>query len=56
MRLYLQFGSQKIRQKMGYVEIFRAVGAEFVNPSCGACIKAGPGASMSEDRGDGELA
>ena len=52
VRLYLQFGSQKIRQyaeKKGYVEIFRAVGAELVNPSCGACIKAGPGASMRED-------
>jgi 3-isopropylmalate/(R)-2-methylmalate dehydratase large subunit len=52
VRLYLQFGSQKIRryaESKGYVDVFRAVGAELVNPSCGACIKAGPGASMRED-------
>jgi 3-isopropylmalate/(R)-2-methylmalate dehydratase large subunit len=48
VRLYLQFGSQKIKQyarEQGYLEIFRAAGAELIDPSCGACINAGPGAS-----------
>ncbi len=51
VRLYLQFGSQKIRryaEEKGYIDVFRAVGAELVNPSCGACIKAGPGSSSHE--------
>lgn len=46
--LYIQFGSQEIRryaEARGYLEIFREAGAELVEPSCGACIKAGPGVS-----------
>jgi 3-isopropylmalate/(R)-2-methylmalate dehydratase large subunit len=53
VRLYLQFGSQAIRryaQERGYLAIFRQAGAELVEPSCGACIKAGPGASDSTDQ------
>jgi len=48
VRCYVQFGSQDVRryaEQRGYVEIFRAVGAEVLGPSCGACINAGPGAS-----------
>lgn len=48
VRLYLQFGSQKIKQyarARGYIEIFEQAGAELIDPSCGACINAGPGAS-----------
>ena len=48
MHLYIQFGSQDIRryaEKKGYLEIFAQAGAETVDPSCGACIKAGPGVS-----------
>lgn len=48
VRLYIQFGSQKIRdyaETMGYVELFRSMGVELIDPSCGACIKAGPGVS-----------
>ncbi len=51
VRLYIQFGSQRIKayaQEMGYLEIFEAAGAELVNPSCGACINAGPGVSVNE--------
>jgi 3-isopropylmalate/(R)-2-methylmalate dehydratase large subunit len=51
--LYLQFGSQDIRRyaaERGYLEVFAAVGAEVVEPSCGACIKAGPGSSDSPDQ------
>jgi 3-isopropylmalate/(R)-2-methylmalate dehydratase large subunit len=50
VRLYLQFGSQDIRryaESKGYLDVFQRVGAELVDPSCGACIKAGPGSSDS---------
>jgi 3-isopropylmalate/(R)-2-methylmalate dehydratase large subunit len=53
VHLYLQFGSQDIRryaEEQGYLEVFRAAGAELVDPSCGACIKAGPGVSDSPDQ------
>jgi 3-isopropylmalate/(R)-2-methylmalate dehydratase large subunit len=53
VHLYLQFGSQDIRryaEEKGYLEVFRSAGAELVDPSCGACIKAGPGASDSPDQ------
>jgi 3-isopropylmalate/(R)-2-methylmalate dehydratase large subunit len=52
VHLYLQFGSQKIKQyarERGYIEIFEKAGAELIDPSCGACINAGPGASKSPD-------
>jgi 3-isopropylmalate/(R)-2-methylmalate dehydratase large subunit len=53
VHLYLQFGSQDIRryaEARGYLEVFVKVGAELVDPSCGACIKAGPGSSDSPDQ------
>jgi 3-isopropylmalate/(R)-2-methylmalate dehydratase large subunit len=52
VHLYLQFGSQKIKQyarDRGYLEIFERAGAELIDPSCGACINAGPGASPSAE-------
>jgi 3-isopropylmalate/(R)-2-methylmalate dehydratase large subunit len=52
VHLYLQFGSQKIKQyarRKGYIEIFEKAGAEMIDPSCGACINAGPGASPSAE-------
>lgn len=51
--LYIQFGSQKIKAyaaAKGYIEVFNKVGATLIDPSCGACIKAGPGVSTSEDQ------
>jgi len=48
VRFYIQFGSQDVKryaEQKGYVEVFRAVGAEIIEPSCGACINAGPGVS-----------
>jgi 3-isopropylmalate/(R)-2-methylmalate dehydratase large subunit len=53
VHLYIQFGSQDIRryaEKQGYLEVFEKAGAELVDPSCGACIKAGPGVSDSPDQ------
>jgi 3-isopropylmalate/(R)-2-methylmalate dehydratase large subunit len=52
VHLYLQFGSQKIKQyarQKGYIEIFTEAGAELIDPSCGACINAGPGASRTAE-------
>jgi 3-isopropylmalate/(R)-2-methylmalate dehydratase large subunit len=48
VRLFIQFGSQDIRryaEERGYLDVFQRVGAEIIDPSCGACIKAGPGVS-----------
>jgi 3-isopropylmalate/(R)-2-methylmalate dehydratase large subunit len=53
VRFYLQFGSQEVRRysvSKGYLEVFQRAGAELLDPSCGACIKAGPGASDSPDQ------
>jgi len=52
VHLYIQFGSQDIRryaEEKGYLEVFEKAGAELVDPSCGACIKAGPGVSFRPD-------
>jgi 3-isopropylmalate/(R)-2-methylmalate dehydratase large subunit len=53
VELFIQFGSQAIRRyarERGYEEVFARVGATTIGPSCGACIKAGPGASRSADQ------
>src|SRR2546422_7915303 len=52
VRFYIQCGSQDVKrycQEMGYLEIFARVGATFLEPSCGACINAGPGVSKTRD-------
>jgi len=52
VRCYIQCGSQEVFrycQEQGYDEVFRDVGATFVEPSCGACINAGPGVSRTRD-------
>jgi 3-isopropylmalate/(R)-2-methylmalate dehydratase large subunit len=52
VHLYIQFGSQKIKQyarQRGYIEVFERAGAELIDPSCGACINAGPGASPNAE-------
>jgi 3-isopropylmalate/(R)-2-methylmalate dehydratase large subunit len=52
VKFYIQFGSQDVKryaEERGYVEIFRAVGAEIIEPSCGACINAGPGVSYDRE-------
>ncbi|MBI5029586.1 MAG: 3-isopropylmalate dehydratase [Chloroflexi bacterium] len=52
VQCYIQFGSQSTRDyaaRKGYIELFRAVGAQIIEPSCGACINAGPGASKTKD-------
>jgi len=52
-KLYLQFGSQETREycvRKGYVDVFKRVGAIVIEPSCGACINAGPGVSTRPDQ------
>src|SRR5215208_4997012 len=52
VHLYIQFGSQKIKQyarQRGYIDLFELAGAELIDPSCGACINAGQGASPSAE-------
>ncbi len=53
VRCYIQFGSQRIRdyaESAGYVALFEGAGIELIDPSCGACIKAGPGVSDRPDQ------
>jgi len=48
VKCFIQFGSVEVRQyceERGYIEVLRDVGAQIVEPSCGACINAGPGVS-----------
>ena len=50
---YIQFGSQETREhcdRKGYLEIFQKAGAKMIEPSCGACINAGPGVSARPDQ------
>ena len=53
VEFYIQFGSQETREyseRKGYVDIFRKAGAKMIEPSCGACINAGPGVSTRADQ------
>jgi 3-isopropylmalate/(R)-2-methylmalate dehydratase large subunit len=36
--------------RKGYLDIFRQAGAQVIEPSCGACINAGPGVSTRSDQ------
>jgi 3-isopropylmalate/(R)-2-methylmalate dehydratase large subunit len=47
-KLYLQFGTTAVRDyciERGYLEAFEQVGAEMLQPACGACANCGPGSS-----------
>ncbi len=53
VEFWIQFGSQETREyakRRGYIEIFRQAGARVIEPSCGACINAGPGVSTRPDQ------
>ncbi len=52
-KFFIQFGSQETRDYClcnGYLEIFKRAGAQVIEPSCGACINAGPGVSTRSDQ------
>ncbi len=53
VEFWIQFGSQETREyskRKGYIEIFEQAGAHVIEPSCGACINAGPGVSTRPDQ------
>jgi len=52
VKCFIQVGSQEVKrycEEQGYLEVFRKIGAEFIEPSCGACINAGPGVSYDQE-------
>jgi 3-benzylmalate isomerase len=52
VRTFIQCGSQEVLayvRERGYDRVFADVGATFIEPSCGACINAGPGVSTTKD-------
>jgi 3-isopropylmalate/(R)-2-methylmalate dehydratase large subunit len=53
VKFYIQFGSQETREyclRRGYLDVFLKAGAQVIEPSCGACINAGPGVSTRPDQ------
>ncbi|MGA9542947.1 MAG: aconitase family protein [Candidatus Sulfotelmatobacter sp.] len=53
VKFYIQFGSQETREyclRKGYLDVFEKAGAIVIEPSCGACINAGPGVSTRPDQ------
>jgi 3-isopropylmalate/(R)-2-methylmalate dehydratase large subunit len=53
VELFLQFGSSTIHryaEERGYTALFQAVGAQLLEPACGACIRAGPGVSTRPEQ------
>jgi 3-isopropylmalate/(R)-2-methylmalate dehydratase large subunit len=53
VQCFIQFGSVEVREyceESGYVDVLREVGANVIEPSCGACINAGPGVSTSKQQ------
>jgi len=53
VKFYIQFGSQETRDyciKKGYFAIFEKAGAYVIEPSCGACINAGPGVTTKSEQ------
>jgi 3-isopropylmalate/(R)-2-methylmalate dehydratase large subunit len=53
VQCFIQFGSVEVREyseERGYLDVLREVGAHIIEPSCGACINAGPGVSSSKEQ------
>jgi 3-isopropylmalate/(R)-2-methylmalate dehydratase large subunit len=53
VKFYIQFGSQETRDyciRKGYLAIFEKAGAYVIEPSCGACINAGPGVTTKPEQ------
>jgi 3-isopropylmalate/(R)-2-methylmalate dehydratase large subunit len=51
--LYLQFGTADVHAycaRQGWMATFEAVGAQVLQPACGACANCGPGASTAEEQ------
>jgi 3-isopropylmalate/(R)-2-methylmalate dehydratase large subunit len=53
VKLYLQFGTTAVRDyciARGYMRAFEQVGAQILQPSCGACANCGPGSSTDSEQ------
>jgi 3-isopropylmalate/(R)-2-methylmalate dehydratase large subunit len=53
VKLYLQFGTTAVRDyciERGYLKAFEQVGAEMLQPACGACANCGPGSSVDAEQ------
>ncbi len=53
VQFFIQFGSQETRDycvRKGYLDIFSKAGAHVIEPSCGACINAGPGVTTRPEQ------
>lgn len=53
VQLFLQFGTVDVRrycEDKGYLDAFVAVGAQLLQPACGACANCGPGSSETADQ------
>ncbi|MEL6759259.1 MAG: aconitase family protein [Myxococcota bacterium] len=53
VQFFIQFGSQRVKEyarSQGYLRVFQEIGAEVLEPSCGACIRAGPGISTERSQ------
>jgi len=53
VKLYLQYGTTAVRDycvAQGYDKTFAAVGAQMLQPSCGACANCGPGSSTDANQ------
>ena len=53
VKLYLQCGTLQVREyciEKGYLDTFRAIGAEMLQPACGACGQCGPGVTERADQ------
>lgn len=49
---FIQCGSIEVREycrEHGYLDLFTRLGAEWIEPGCGACINAGPGITRGAD-------
>ncbi len=52
VQCFIQVGSQEVKrycEEQGHLDVFEQVGAQFIEPSCGACINAGPGVSYDRE-------
>jgi 3-isopropylmalate/(R)-2-methylmalate dehydratase large subunit len=53
VKLYLQFGTTDVGdycRERGYLDAFDKVGAEILQPACGACAGCGPGLSLTSEQ------
>lgn len=53
VKFYIQYGSQEVKEyceSVGYPKLFVDMGVEIIEPSCGACINAGPGVSKLKNQ------